>query len=61
MKKIEQANSYRMYDNMGRPVTDMVVTASNVREAIRLAKKKGFFRAHYYGKLKREYNGGVRG
>ena len=59
--KIEQSNCYNVVDSMGRP-TDVYYFASNMKDAFNLFKQdKPNFQKHYYGKLKRSYNGGVRG
>ena len=58
---MKQANLYNVVDSMGRP-TDIYYTASNVNDAFKMFKAdKVNFQKHYYGKLKRSYNGGVRG
>jgi serine/threonine protein phosphatase PrpC len=59
--KIEQSNFYRVYDSMGRG-TEIGYFASNFNQAFEQFKNdKANFQKHYYGKLKRAYNGGVRG
>jgi len=61
IQKTEQKNYYNVVDSMGRP-TDIYYTASNINDAYKLFKgDKINFQKHYYGKLKRGYNGGVRG
>ena len=58
---MKQTNLYNVVDSMGRP-TDIYYTASNVNDAFKMFKAdKVNFQKHYYGKLKRSYNGGVRG
>ena len=58
---IEQSNYYNVVDSMGRP-TDIYYVASNINEAFKTFKAdKANFQKYYYGKLKRCYNGGVRG
>ena len=58
---IEQSNYYNVLDSMGRP-TEIYYVASNIKEAFKLFKADIVnFQKHYYGKLKRGYNGGVRG
>ena len=58
---IEQSNYYNVVDSMGRP-TDIYYCASNFNEAFKAFKAdKDNFQKYYYGKLKRCYNGGVRG
>ena len=60
-KKIEQANYYNVVDSMGRP-TSIYYCASNIKDAFQMFKAdKSNYQKHYYGKLKRGYNGGVRG
>jgi hypothetical protein len=60
-KKIEQANTYIIIDSMGRR-TDVYICASNIKEAGEIAKEKAKQNnlGAYY-KVKRCYNGGVRG
>jgi hypothetical protein len=59
--KIEQSNTYVVYDSMGRR-TDIYIIASNINEACNEAKKMEEVRklGSYY-KIKRTYSGGVRG
>jgi len=60
-KKIEQKNSYNVFDSMGRE-TEIYYCASNIKDAFQMFKAdKLNFQKHYYGKLKRGYNGGARG
>jgi hypothetical protein len=60
-KKIEQANYYNVIDSMGRP-TNIYYCASNIKDAFKMFKADiANFQNHCYGKLKRGYNGGVRG
>ena len=60
-QKIEQANTYQIFDSMGRR-TEVYIIASNIKEACQLAKEivKEKKMSVYY-KVKRSYNGGVRG
>ena len=59
--KQEQSNWYNVFDSMGR-ATEIYYIASNINEAFAAFKAdKVNFQKHYYGKLKRCYNGGVRG
>ncbi len=59
--KIEQSNYYNVIDSCGR-ATDIYYVASNFNEAFKAFKSdKDNFQKYYYGKLKRCYNGGVRG
>jgi hypothetical protein len=59
--KQEQTNYYNVVDSMGRS-TDIYYIASNFKEAFQAFKAdKLKFQKYYYGKLKRCYNGGVRG
>jgi len=61
MKTTEQANTYEVKDSMGRP-TQIYYIASNIKDAYKLFKAdKANYSKHYYGKLVRVYNGGVRG
>lgn len=60
-QKIEQSNYYNVVDSMGRP-TSIYYCASNIKYALKMFKDDtANFQKHYYGKLKRCYNGGVRG
>ena len=60
-QKIEQANYYNVVDSMGRP-TSIYYCASNIKDAFKMFKADtANFQKYYYGKLKRGYNGGVRG
>ncbi len=60
-KKIKQSNYYNVIDSMGRS-TNIYYCASNIKDAFNMFKSdKVNFQKHYYGKLKRSYNGGVRG
>jgi hypothetical protein len=60
-KKIEQSNYYNVVDSMGRP-TSIYYCASNINDAFKMFKADAVnFQKHSYGKLKRAYNGGVRG
>jgi hypothetical protein len=56
-----QHNTYVVYDSMGRR-TDIYIVASNLAEACKEAKKTvpQQLKSNYY-KVKRMYNGGVRG
>jgi hypothetical protein len=61
IKKIEQSNLYNVVDSMGRP-TSIYYCASNINEAFKMFKTdKDNFQKYYYGKLKRTYNGGIKG
>jgi hypothetical protein len=58
---IAQANNYNVIDSMGRP-TNIYYCASNIKDAFQMFKSdKPNYQKYYYGKLKRGYNGGVRG
>ena len=60
-QKIEQANYYNVVDSMGRPKS-IYYCASNIKDAFKMFKADtANFQKYYYGKLKRGYNGGVRG
>ncbi len=59
-KKIEQSNTYNVIDSMGRP-TNIYIIASNIKEACVEAKKRLAEIGSAYYKVKRAYNGGVRG
>lgn len=54
----EQANTYMVYDSMGRRM-EIYITASNIKDACKIAKNMK--EVPYYHKVKRCYNGGVRG
>ena len=56
----EQSNWYRIYDSMGRP-TSIYIIASNIKEACKEAKTREKEIGSSYYKVKRCYNGGVRG
>ncbi len=56
--QIEQANTYMVYDSMGRRM-EIYITASNIKDACKIAKSMK--EVPYYHKVKRCYNGGVRG
>lgn len=57
-QKIEQNNTYQVYDSMGRKM-EIYITASNIKDACKIAKQMKD--VPYYHKVKRSYNGGVRG
>jgi hypothetical protein len=60
-KKNEQSNFYNVVDSMGRP-TSIYYCASNMKDAFKMFKADtSNFQKYYYGKLKRGYNGGIRG
>jgi hypothetical protein len=59
-KKIEQSNTYIVIDSMGR-TTNIYINASNIKEACAEAKKRQSEIGSSYYKVKRAYNGGVRG
>ena len=57
----KQSNCYNVFDSMGRR-TEIYYIASNINEAYKAFKADVVnFQKHYYGKLKRCYNGGVMG
>lgn len=57
----EQNNLYMIYDSMGRR-TGIYITASNIHEATKIAKIKAIEnKLDPFYKVKRCYNGGVRG
>jgi hypothetical protein len=59
--KIEQNNTYMIYDSMGRR-TGIYIMASNIKEACQLAKDEAKAnKLGVYYKVKRCYSGGVRG
>lgn len=62
MTQTHQANTYVIYDSMGRR-TDIYIIASNLKEACEKAKLpeiRSKIGSPFY-KIKRAYNGGVRG
>jgi hypothetical protein len=58
--KNEQSNYYNVIDSMGRR-TDIYIVASNIKDACIEAKKRQAEIGSAYYKVKRCYNGGVRG
>lgn len=56
--KIEQSNTYFVIASNGVTILDYI-TASNINEACQIAKQNNYDTAYY--KVKRGYNGGVRG
>lgn len=60
MTKQEQNNTYVIIDSMGRR-TNIYIIASNIKEATTEAKKREREIGSSYYKIKRCYNGGVRG
>lgn len=59
-QKIEQSNWYNVIDSMGRP-TKIYIIASNIKDACKEAKNRIKEVGSCYYKVKRCYNGGVRG
>lgn len=59
-QKIEQQNYYNVIDSMGRP-TNIYIIASNIKDACAEAKNRQKEIGSAYYKVKRCYNGGVRG
>jgi hypothetical protein len=57
--KTIQINTYTITDAMGNN-TSILFCASNLKEAVKIAKKN-YPNQCYFGKVKRCYNGGVRG
>lgn len=58
--KQEQNNWYNVIDSMGRP-TKIYIIASNIKDACKEAKTRIKEIGSSYYKVKRCYNGGVRG
>lgn len=58
--KQEQNNWYNVIDSMGRP-TKIYIIASNIKDACKEAKSRIKEIGSSYYKVKRCYNGGVRG
>jgi len=56
----EQSNLYNVIDSMGRP-TKIYIIASNIKDACKEAKTRQKEIGSSYYKVKRCYNGGVRG
>ena len=54
-----QSNYYNITKANGKN-SDIYIVASNLKEAIKIAKEK-YPNECYFGKIKRCYNGGVRG
>jgi len=59
-KNTKQSNTYNVIDSMGR-ATSIYIIASNMKEACAEAKKRQAEIGSAYYKVKRAYNGGVRG
>lgn len=59
-QKQEQNNWYNVIDSMGRP-TKIYIIASNIKDACKQAKERQKEIGSSYYKVKRCYNGGVRG
>ena len=55
----KQANTYNLNTASGKE-SAIYIIASNIKEATKIAKQK-YPTEFYFGKLKRAYNGGVRG
>lgn len=60
IQKQEQNNWYNVIDSMGRP-TKIYIIASNIKAACKEAKARQKEIGSSYYKVKRCYNGGVRG
>lgn len=60
METLTQANTYNVIYSSGKP-SNIYITASNIKEAQIEAKKIQSQIGSSYYKLKRCYNGGVRG
>jgi hypothetical protein len=57
----EQQNWYTITDARGVNIPDLYIIASNLKEAVKIAKKD-YPNQSYFGKVKRTYKfGGVRG
>ena len=59
-QKNYQSNFYNVIDSMGRP-TKIYIIASNIKDACAEAKKRQSEIGSVYYKLKRCYNGGIKG
>ena len=55
-----QTNTYRVYDGMGRK-TEILILASNIKDACKEAKKREAEIGSSFYKVKRCYTGGVKG
>jgi len=55
----EQSNLYNLTNANGQQ-SEIYINASNIKEATQIAKRD-YPNQFYFGKLKRAYNGGVRG
>jgi hypothetical protein len=55
-----QTNTYRIYDSMGRK-TEILILASNIKDACKEAKKREAEIGSSFYKVKRCYTGGVKG
>ena len=60
MERTGQSNTYKVIDSMGR-TTSIYIIASNIKEAYAEAKKREKEIGSAYYKVKRTYNGGIRG
>lgn len=58
--KTAQQNSYRVYDSSGR-ATEIAICASNINDAFKIFKSLPEYNKYCFGKIRRCYNGGVRG
>ena len=56
----DQANTYQVFDSMGR-ARNIYICASNIQDARKVAKMHEREIGSAYYKVKRSYNGGVRG
>jgi len=54
-----QQNTYNITKANGEP-SDIYIIASNLKDAVKIAKRD-YPNQVYFGKVKRAYNGGVRG
>ena len=54
-----QSNIYNLLTSSGKE-SSIYIVACNIKEATKIAKQK-YPNEFYFGKLKRAYNGGVRG
>lgn len=59
-QKTLQQNWYNLTNSNGTLSSERYFIASNIKEAVKIAKEK-YPHQFYFGKVKRCYNGGVRG
>lgn len=60
MKTMENQSNYYNITKANGQISEIWIVASNLKEAIKIAKEK-YPNESYFGKIKRCYNGGVKG